>query len=826
MLLPRPHLTEALLDAIKAHSLTVVSAPMGYGKTTLARAAADAVSGEGGEAYYYSAPNGPHDAPFFWHDMFKQLETQGIGIAPAMLRIGFPETASQARQAAQILKSLDAPTCLFLDDYHQVTDAAVNAFLENLVRAGIPNFHVILFSRTRPDISLEELRIKRLAAVFGQDFLAFSEAETREYFLMNGVIEANAAIEAQTYSEGWPAALWLGLQSWLANGRIIDSGDIDSLLAHTVFAAYEPEERDLLMRLSALDYFTEDGADKLAAVPDASARLRTLREKNAFLSFDVKRGYYQFHSIFRDFLRKELAAARHIDKPSLYRLAGECCVEQQRFMSAIRLFALAGRDEDLLRIMDMFLLPGCDKAFVYFQKEIFDVAGAIPWRVRSRHPMGYLAFIVKGLVIPHDRRSAPMLKEAWERLSNAPEMPEHQQKTLRGEFEITRGLAVFNDLWALCEHYEEAFRLLEGPSFILSNSTAWSYGSPSISFISLRERGRYGELVELLERYWNICDKLTNGTTKCGDKALRAEYALERGRFAEAEQLAREILLACRDARQATAALAAAFCLARICLASGKPGEALQVLEDPRSQAERLGVTEYFDSIDMAVGYINSALGRVDDIPKWLRDGEVFDPPHNSLPKVLGLSLTIHGKALMLQGDYRRLDSVADEMTAGASRFDCLFAHIHCKVFKAVAAWHRRGRDKALSFMREVLELSRPDGIILPLAEYGAHIIPILRALKGNGQKDGHLISLLALAERIAHVSERPRTGCRKNLLSPRELEFMRYVSRGMTTPVIAEKLGISRTTVKTTLNRAFAKLDAANRVEAAQRFIAIYGDV
>ncbi|MDL2306951.1 LuxR C-terminal-related transcriptional regulator [Desulfovibrio sp. OttesenSCG-928-C06] len=815
--LPRPDLTDKILNAISQYSLTAIVAPMGYGKTTLAQSVAESVSGS---SYYYAAPTGPHDAPFLWHDMFRQFEAQGMSIAPAMLRLGFPAAASQWRQALDLLHGLTIPTCLILDDCHYVTDTALFGFWERVVRANIPNFRLILFSRTRPDISLAELCIKRCATVFEQDILAFSDTETREFFRLHGISEDAAVIEAQNYSEGWPAALWLCLQSWQTSGRLIGSQDIDSLLA-AVFAAYSPEERDLLMRLAVLENFTEQDAQKIAAIPHSTASLRTLRGKNPFLAFDAKRERYQFHAIFRDFLRKELGHAAQIDKAALCRLAGECCAERQEVIAAFRLLVQAGRDADLLRALDMFLLPEYDKGFVFFQEEIFAATNAIPWHIRLQNPLGYLAFVLMCLVLWNDARAVSMLDEAEERFGNAPDIPDFMRKRLRGEFEVIRGLSVFNDAWALREHYEEACRLIDGPSVVLSNSTAWCYGSPSISFISLRDAGRYNELLELAEQNWHLCHKLTNGTTKGGEKAARAEYWLEQGEFAKAGTLARDVLNACGAARHVAAALSAVFCLARISLASGEVQEALQVLEIPRPRVEELGVTEHFDCIDMAVGYINAVLGKADAIPGWLRNGEIYDPHRNSLPQVFGLSLTIYGKALLLQGDYQLVLSLADDIPAASAPLDCLFSHIHGKTLKAIASWRTRGQSEALELLREALELSRPDGIILPLSEYGTDIIPLLRLLKQSEREDAHLAAILALAERIANVTE--RQSAPKELLSPRELEVMRHVVKGMSNLAIAAELGVSPETVKKALVRTYKKLGAANRAEASRRFMELH---
>lgn len=814
--LPRAALAEKASQIIDRQALTVFVAPIGYGKTTLARAVA-ALSPN--QSCYYATPAGPHDAPFVWHDLFSRLETQGLDIARPLLRLGFPAAASQWRQALELMRGLARPIRLILDDCHHLTDPALLAFWQKTIQAGLPNLRLILFSRTRPDLSLVELRIKNQAAVLEQDFLAFSEAEVREFFQMNGADDQAAALAWQ-YSEGWPAALWLWLQSWLNRGGPPEGADINSLLAQTVFAAYNPDERDLLMRLSVLEHFTEADAARIAAGPHSSAQLRNLREKNAFLTYDQKAGHYQFHSLFRDFLRQELAVATHIEKPGLYRLAGECCVSRSDLMAAIRLFARAGRAEDWRRLLDMFLFPEYDQAFVFFQKEISDIAEAVPWSVRLMNPLGWLAFVVMCLELWNDHRAGALLAEAEEYFLGHPEIPEYLQKRLRGEFEIMAGLFAFNDVWALCKHYQEAHRLLDGPSVFLADGTAWGYGSPSGSFIALREAGRYLEMVEYVGRHWHLTFKLTNGTTKGGEKMLWAEYCLERGQFDQARTVAREVLNGSHRSQHVAAALAAVFCLARAALALGDRQEALRLLTIPRPEVERLGVTEHFECHDLAAGYVNAVLGRLESIPVWLSNGEMFDPPHNSLPQVFGLSVTVYAKALLLKGDYRRLMTVADEVPTASAPLDCLFARIHGRVLKALAVWHTQASGQALAILAEALDLSRPDGIILPLAEYGWHIAPLLRRLKRAEPQDKHLAAVLALAANFVPAPELNRPN-----LTPREREFMKYVTEGLSNPAIARRFGLAEITVKKILGSAYHKLGVGNRVDATRQFLKLYGD-
>lgn len=319
---------------------------------------------------------------------------------------------------------------------------------------------------------------------------------------------------------------------------------------------------------------------------------------------------------------------------------------------------------------------------------------------------------------------------------------------------------------------------------------------------------------------------MSGGFGKDSEKIVRAEHLLERGDFAQAEPLLWEVLREFdrgqgRDKDTATM-LVASFGMARMYTASGRAGEAERVLQTARSHIGSKDVIGHVDCLELAEGYINAVHGNLEAIPQWLREGRVLEQPHSLLPQVFGFSLTVYGKALMLQEDWRHLAHVAEKIP-GSTPQECLFARIHSATQGSVAAWHITGQDKALSFLREALDLSCPDGIVLSLAEYGGHILPLLRMLKRKESANEHLEAVKTLARRIAVAS--PTANDKRKLLTPREMELLRLMMQGKSNPAIAQSVGISCDTVKEHLSRAYAKLGATGRLEAAQRFAELFGN-
>jgi LuxR family maltose regulon positive regulatory protein len=416
-----------------------------------------------------------------------------------------------------------------------------------------------------------------------------------------------------------------------------------------------------------------------------------------------------------------------------------------------------------------------------------------------------------------DETALPLLDGTEEGFRQAGELSESMKQRLQGEIEVIRGNLAFNDLEPTVHHYREAVRLLNGPSLFSGKSANWNFGSPSLTFVGLRKSGAYGELPEQGAEFLREYNILSGGKTQGAEKLLRAEYLLVHGDFSAAEPLFTDALHVCgdNDSRLMTA-LIAAFGLSRLLVANGDAEKALSMLAALRSRAEKRDLYEIFDAFDIAQGYINAVLGRCDAIPRWLRDGEMSDPPHNMSPYIFGICVAIHGKALLLRGEYPRLAAAARNLP-DAAPLESIFARMHGKILEAIAAWHTQGQREALKLLREALDLSRPDGLVLLVAEYGGAVLPLLRRLKRDGESDGHLEAVLALAGTIARTDE--SKGRQKSVLTPREQEILRHVADGETNPVIAGKLHISVNAVKHTLAKACVKLGAFSRLDAAQRF-------
>lgn len=318
-LVGRPGLL-AELTAGLAHSLILVSAPAGYGKTTLINQWLDSVPLPWA---WLSLDEGDSNLPTFLGYFLAAVRTAYPEAGQTIeLLLRAPNLPSPDRLAISLLNDLGAlprPLILVLDDYHVVQSLDVHAVMARLIQHMPASIHLVLTTRADPPLPLERLRGRgALAEIRGAD-LRFSSAETGELVqLVLGPAttpETTALLEEST--EGWVVGLQLaaismrGRSDPAAFARTIAHNStqlvIDYLLAE-VLQGLPDDQRWFLLQTSMLDRFCASLYDAIRSEdsPNRSGEdlLNAIRRANLFLvPLDDEGVWFRYHHLFRYLLR-------------------------------------------------------------------------------------------------------------------------------------------------------------------------------------------------------------------------------------------------------------------------------------------------------------------------------------------------------------------------------------------------------------------------------------------------------------------------------------------------------------------------------------------
>jgi LuxR family maltose regulon positive regulatory protein len=337
-LVPRPRLAERL-DRGSASTLTLVSAPAGFGKTTLLTewlAAGPAAPADRRLAAWLSLDRGDNDLASFWTYLIAALRTVEPGVgedALAMLRAPGPQPIGTV--LTTLLNDLSAVAgdiVLVLDDYHVIDAHEVQDGMTFLFDHLPPGLHVVIAGRADPALPLARWRARGELVEIRAAELRFTPDEAAAYLneMMGLQLTARdvAALEART--EGWIAALQLAALSMQGRDDVAGfiagfAGDdryIVDYLVEEVLQRQPDRIQAFLLQTSILGRLSGPLCDAVTGQGGGKATLEALDRGNLFLvPLDDRRRWYRYHHLFADVLQARLLDEQPGQVPDLHRRA-------------------------------------------------------------------------------------------------------------------------------------------------------------------------------------------------------------------------------------------------------------------------------------------------------------------------------------------------------------------------------------------------------------------------------------------------------------------------------------------------------------------------
>ena len=358
---PRPRLADLLQQGSDA-PITLVSAPAGFGKTTLLSGwvSTRAAGAEDGEPVaWVSLDERDRLATSFWTYLLLALDRAVPGSAAAALTLLQSGQAPVETVLAGVVNELsvyDGQVTLVLDDYHLADGVDVAAGMTFLVDHLPLQLRLVISTRADPALPLSRARARGDLVEIRAADLRFTGDEVATYLNgLNGLGLATTDLTALgNRTEGWVAALQLAALSlqdlddpsaFIAGFAGNDRFVVD-YLADEVLSRQPTDVRRFLLDTSILDRLTGPLCDAVSPLPDArtgKAMLDFLDRANLFLvPLDGHRRWYRYHHLFADVLQAHLLDERPDEVPELHRRASAWFAEAGQIQAAVRHSLAAG----------------------------------------------------------------------------------------------------------------------------------------------------------------------------------------------------------------------------------------------------------------------------------------------------------------------------------------------------------------------------------------------------------------------------------------------------------------------------------------------------
>lgn len=377
-LLPRPRLLE-WLDSNADKRLTLLSAPAGYGKTTLL---ADYINASSLPFAWYTLDAQDSDPTVFLTYLIESLRS--MKRAPESLTRAIGQTAQSLLDSAEasispqrvltvlvneLTEEIETTWLIVLEDYHFVTSPIVHQLVDFLLENAPNDLRLIISTRVDPPLALARLRARGQLAELRASALRFRDDEVVHWIQSNlPDISTESLSLLSEKTEGWVAALQIVRSS--LSGR--DAQDVDAMLAglsgsqqfvfdylaEEVFKRLPEDTQEFLLRTSILQQMDASACNAVAGVQNAQSILEALEKQNLFVSsLDPQRRWYRYHYLFREFLLSRLqrvetesiqslegSAGRHYESQGELEAALSHYLNAQDFVSAARVVSIFAAD--------------------------------------------------------------------------------------------------------------------------------------------------------------------------------------------------------------------------------------------------------------------------------------------------------------------------------------------------------------------------------------------------------------------------------------------------------------------------------------------------
>jgi LuxR family transcriptional regulator, maltose regulon positive regulatory protein len=398
----RRTLLQRLHQAVTSHRLTLISAPAGYGKTTLLVGLSHAYPEL--RLAWLSLDAFDNDPASFLAALvaaLQQIEPECGRSALAQLPNESATGPATRRMIGglinDVLQTIHQPFVVVLDDLHEITTAELYLALDYLLDHLPPHMHLAIAARHAPALALARLRARGQLAEIQLDDLRFTELETaallNEQLRLELSSEQISALQART--EGWVTALQLlagSISKVAAPERAALLARLDhsqrhvfDLLAEEVFDRQPPDVRAFLLETSILSELTPELCYAVTGRANAQALLEEIYRRHLFLAAvdarDPNTGVsYRYHALFAQFLRQQLRRAHPQSIAMLHERAARADPHPAH---AIDHFLAAERWDDAAQIIERVAEASFSQGLLHRMQGWI---AQLPPAMRSAHP--------------------------------------------------------------------------------------------------------------------------------------------------------------------------------------------------------------------------------------------------------------------------------------------------------------------------------------------------------------------------------------------------------------------------------------------------------
>lgn len=860
-LVQRPRLQELLNNSLR-YKLSLISAPPGFGKTTLL---AEWLSSNKLKTAWVSLDDDDNDVFRFFSYLITAIQQVELSIGTTSLALlnetQQPFIEGVLANLVNELATLKHPCLIILDDYHVITNPEVQTAMFFLLTHLPDTIHLIISTRSDPPWKLGKLRSSQEMLELRSGDLRFSTEEIAQFLnhLMKLQLTKDdiSALEART--EGWIASLQMAALSmqkvdnvhafvaaFTGSNRVI----FDYLIEE-VLHAQSPNVESFLLKTSVLELFDAEMCDFVLKRTDSRSTLDNLEKSNLFLiPLDSEHRWFRYHHLFSDLLRVHLLHDDPLGALNIHKRTAEWQEQHGDPLGALQHFLSAKDLTDAIRVAEQNTLSLLDHGQI---SDVNSWLNTIPQSMIIQSPWLSVARAWALVYLGKTDAMETLLQQADKHLAQLPANAESDR--IKGHIASIRAYAQ----WML-GNPERAIELSRTALDLLpeNDSLARSQAFHTLGQ-SLQNIQDFNAAEEAILRADDCSRHLTNSHIHIFAIANLGFLYFIQGEFNKAERQCLGLLKEFEQPDGSYRHLALANALAHmsnIHAVTGRFESAIRYGEEAvrlASQWQQMDTLHYsltsLDTAYMCAGDLERAdqtLKQAKAIaqevsPWWKSISERQEAIHymygNQAEPILALLaenhfnadewdirkefefFQIYARALLFQGRFEKALEISQQLLEISDK-EKIKVRTMSSLGDVALALYGLGKEKeAFSKLNQMLKLTEPEHYVYPFISKGNIMKEFLRKAQLQGIKTDFMQTVLTAFPKPHRLAGFESVNAQlPEPLTEREIDILRLLDSSKSSNEIAVELVVAVSTIRTHIKNIYRKLDVNHRIDAIQK--------
>ncbi len=834
--------------------MVLLSAPAGYGKTTLIAEWIHTHRTGSPACAWLSLDSADNDAERFFTHFLAAFQQTGALVSDTVQRFAalpkLPAADMLLDALINALVGVETPVLLVMDDYHVITNPVIHEGMEYFLNHQPAVVQLVIATREDPPLSLPRLRARQQLTEIRARDLRFTTEEARQFFAqaMRLDLAEETARALGERAEGWAVGLQLAglalqnvpdperfVQLFRGNHRYV----LD-YLAEEVLARQEERIRQFLSQTSVLERFNADLCCALTGEAEAQTVIEYLEKANLFIiPLDDERVWYRYHHLFSDYLTTLLTQT---ERARLNKKAAAWHEAHEMFADAVR-YAVSSGDPDFsagvveravsrnmtwsggnVALLTSWLnaLPAhtlqarpelnLNASRIFYLASQFDLAekhlAQAEEALRTPPPgsdVGHLlalAALYRGSIA-----------SARGDIQQALEHTRYALERLPVENHLAHARAYFN-LGQVDEMADQMGRAVE--NYMRSSDAAQLAG---VSFLAIQARCAAAQ-VQVQQGELEQAEQSCQAAIRCVDGArippvglafiVLGSIALERCAFSAAREFLQDGIALSRQGGLIDNVVLGLACLARLCVYQGDAAGALLVVQEAREVIQTFD-NRYMSSYTLAfLARIQLAAGKIQDAARWAAG---YQAKRNiSTTEYEEITLA---RFLLAGSQHAAVPALLLPILEKATNAGRYYACIEITLLLSMCYHAKAEPDLAIEWLTRSLKIAAPRGFACIFFAEGEALLNLLIKARAAAP---HFVDRL-----VEGIKPDVEGGVLANdrlpeRLSEQELRVLGLIVAGKSNQEIAAALVISVGTAKWHVHNILQKLGVSNRSQAIAR--------